>query len=83
MENLKGRVVEMVSGAMFASRLGQIVEDHGEMLQVYYPPVGDADTSKTCYHAKFQVISNEYLFDEIPDAVGVYLIAKPAIEKCA
>ena len=78
MKNLKGRSVEINCGARHATRLGEIISDLGDMV-VVRTYSGD----EIHHFAKFRVISNEYLFDEIPDAVGVYLIAKPAIEKCA
>ena len=78
MENLKGRSVEINCGARHATRLGEIISDLGDMV-VVRTYSGD----EIHHFAKFRVISNEYLFGEIPDAVGVYLIAKPTIEKCA
>ena len=78
MENLKGRSVEINCGARHATRLGEIISDLGDMV-VVRTYSGD----EIHHFAKFRVISNEYLFDEIPDAVGVYLIAKPILEECA
>jgi hypothetical protein len=78
MENLKGRSVEINSGARHATRLGEIISDLGDMV-VVRTYSGD----EIHHFAKFRVISNEYLFGEIPDAVGVYLIAKPILEECA
>ena len=78
MENLKGRSVEINCGARHATRLGEIISDLGDMV-VVRTYSGD----EIHHFAKFRVISNEYLFNEIPDAVGVYLIAKPILEECA
>ena len=78
MENLKGRSVEINCGARHATRLGEIISDLGDMV-VVRTYSGD----EIHHFAKFRVISNEYLFDEIPDAIGVYLIAEPIVEEAA
>jgi hypothetical protein len=80
MVNLKGRVVQINNDVV---RLGEIVQDHGEMVAVYCPPVGDADTSETRYYAKWRLLTSEYMFSDVPSEDGVYLIAKPIIEECA
>ena len=78
MENLKGRSVEINSGSRLPTRLGVIIADldHMVIVRTYS---GD----EIHHFAKFRVISNEYLFDEIPDAIGVYLIAEPIVEEAA
>lgn len=76
MENLKGRSVEINSGARLPTRLGEIIADLGEQV-IVRTYSGD----EIHHFAKFRVISNEYLFDEIPDAVGVYLIRQPNQQK--
>lgn len=80
MENLKGRVVQINNDVV---RLGEIVEDRGEQVVVYLPPIGSADTSEVRYIAKFRLLTSEYAFCDVPSAMGVYLIAKPIIEECA
>ena len=72
MESLKGRSVEINSGARFPTLLGEVISDRGEQV-VVRTYAGD----EIHYFAKFRLITNEYLFDEIPDAVGVYLIRQP------
>ena len=80
MENLKGRVVQINSGAMYPERLGEVVEDRGEQVVVYFPPISSADESELRYIAKFRLLVSEYAFCDVPSAVGVYLIAKPIVE---
>lgn len=82
MENLKGRSVEINSGAMYAPRLGEVVEDRGEQCVVRCPANGEFDES-IHYIAKFRLLCSEYAFCDVPSAVGVYLIAKPIVEECA
>lgn len=85
MENLKGRVVQINSGAMYPERLGEIIEDRGEQVVVYFPSVSSvgADDADIRYIAKYRLLCSEYAFCDVPSAVGVYLIAKPVIEECA
>ena len=78
MENLKGRSVEINSGAMHPILLGEVVVDRGEQVVVYC----DQDDS-TRYIAKYRLLCSEYAFCDVPSAVGVYLIAKPFVEECA
>ena len=83
MQCLKGRVVQINSGAMFPERLGEIVEDRGEQVVVYFPPISSADESEVKYFAKYRLLTSEYAFCDVPSAVGVYLIAKPIVEEVA
>ena len=83
MENMKGRVVQINSGAMHPTRLGEVMDDRGEQVAVYFPPVSSADDSEVKYFAKYRLLTSEYAFCDVPSAVGVYLIAKPIIEECA
>ena len=83
MECLKGRVVQMNSGAMFPERLGEVVEDRGEQVVVYFPPIDNAEEAEVKYFAKFRLLVSEYAFCDVPRAVGVYLIAKPIVEEVA
>jgi len=83
MENLKGRVVQMNSGAMHPTRLGEVIGDRGEQVAVWFPPIDSADDSEVRYIAKWRLLTSEYYFGDVPSAVGVYLIAKPVIEECA
>ena len=45
MECLKGRVVQVNSGAMYPERLGEVMDDRGEQVAVYFPPISSADQS--------------------------------------
>lgn len=83
MVNLKGRVVQINSGAMYPERLGEVMDDRGEQVAVYFPPISSADDSEVKYFAKYRLLCSEYAFCDVPSAVGVYLIAKPIIEECA
>ena len=80
MECLKGRVVQINSGAMYPERLGEVIDDRGESVAVYFPPISSADDSDVKYLAKWRLLCNEYAFCDVPSAVGVYLIAKPVLE---
>ena len=82
MENLKGRSVEVVFEG-YESRLGEVIDDRGEQVAVYFPPVSSADDSEVKYFAKYRLLTSEYAFCDVPSAVGVYLIAKPIVEECA
>ena len=82
MENLKGRAVQINSGAMYPERLGEVVDDRGEQVAVYFPPISSADDSEVKYFAKWRMLTSEYAFCDVPSAVGVYLIAKPIVEEC-
>ena len=81
MENLKGRVVQINSGG--TTRLGEIMDDRGEQVAVYFPPISSADESEVKYFAKYRLLTSEYAFCDVPSAMGVYLIAKPFVEECA
>lgn len=90
MENLKGRVVQINSGDMevralgkLPERIGEIIEDRGEQVVVYFPPVSSADDSEVRYIAKWRLLVSEYAFCDVPNCPGIYLIAKPIIEECA
>ena len=83
MENLKGRVVQINSGAMYPERLGEVVDDRGEQVAVYFPPISSADDSEVKYFAKWRLLTSEYAFCDVPSAVGVYLISKPIVEEAA
>lgn len=83
MVDLKGRVVQINSGAMFPERLGEVIDDRGEQVAVYFPPISSADESEVKYIAKYRLLCSEYAFCDVPSAVGVYLIAKPIIEEAA
>ncbi|WJE88036.1 hypothetical protein YFHUAIHA_CDS0163 [Phage C48C1] len=83
MENLKGRSVQINSGAMYPERLGEVVEDRGEQVVVYFPPISSDDQSELRYIAKFRLLVSEYAFCDIPACPGIYLIAKPIVEECA
>jgi hypothetical protein len=83
MENLKGRVVQINSGAMYPERMGEVVEDRGEQVVVYFPPISSADQSELRYIAKFRLLVSEYAFCDVPACPGIYLIAKPFVEECA
>ena len=81
MENLKGRSVEVVLYD-YESRVGEIIDDRGEQVAVYFPE-DDEFVEKIGYYAKWRLLCNEYAFCDVPSAVGVYLIAKPILEECA
>ena len=81
MENLKGRSVEVVFDG-YESRLGEVIDDRGEQVAVYFPSNDDFE-EKISYYAKWRLLSSEYAFCDVPSAMGVYLIAKPILEECA
>ena len=83
MECLKGRVVQINSGAMHPVSLGEVIDDRGEQVAVYFPPISSADQSEVKYFAKYRLLCSEYAFCDVPSAVGVYLIAKPFVEEVA
>ena len=88
MECLKGRAVQINSGAMFPERLGEVIDDRGEQVAVYFPPINccgscSAEQSEVKYFAKYRLLCSEYAFCDVPSAVGVYLIAKPFVEEAA
>ena len=83
MENLKGRVVQINSGAMWCERMGEVIDDRGKQVAVYFPPISSADQSEVKYFAKYRLLCSEYAFCDVPSAVGVYLIAKPIIDEAA
>jgi len=83
MENLKGRVVQINSGAMWCERMGEVIDDRGEQVAVYFPPISSAEQSEVKYFAKYRLLCSEYAFCDVPSAVGVYLIAKPIIDEAA
>lgn len=80
MENLKGRSVEVVLYD-YESRIGEVIDDRGEQVAVYFPE-DDEFVEKIGYYAKL-LLCNEYAFCDVPSAMGVYLIAKPILEECA
>jgi len=82
MVDLKGRAVQLNSGAMFPERLGEVIDDRGEQVAVYFPE-DDEFAEKVGYYAKWRLLSSEYAFCDVPSAMGVYLIAKPIIEEVA
>lgn len=69
MERLIGRKVHMVCGAMHPVEEGVVYVDNPEAVWVRFE-----DGSKK-YIAKYRLLCNEYKELEVPDAVGVYLIA--------
>ena len=77
MENLVGRKVQYVFGAMHPVEEAEIIIDRGEQV------VGMFDDGTFKYHAKYRLLCSEYAECDRPDAVGVYLIAKPIVEECA
>ena len=79
MENLKGRAVQINGDVV---RLGEVIDDRGEQVAVYFPPVSSmgADESEVRYIAKFRLLVSEYAFCDVPKCPGVYLIAKPIVE---
>jgi hypothetical protein len=81
MENLKGRSVEVVFDG-YESRLGEVMDDRGDQVVVYFPET-DEFLEKTSYYAKYRLLCSEYAFCDVPSAMGVYLIAKPIIKECA
>lgn len=81
MECLKGRSVEVVFEG-YESRLGEVIDDRGEQVAVYFPET-DEFVEKVSYYAKWRLLSSEYAFCDVPSAMGVYLIAKPIVEECA
>jgi hypothetical protein len=81
MENLKGRSVEVVFEG-YESRLGNVIDDRGEQVVVYFPET-DEFVEKTSYYAKYRLLTSEYAFCDVPSAMGVYLIAKPFVEEAA
>ena len=81
MECLKGRVVQINSDGV--TRLGEVIDDRGEQVAVYFPPIGSADESEVRYIAKFRLLVSEYAFCDVPACPGVYLIAKPFVEEAA
>lgn len=80
MECLKGRVVQINSGAMFPERMGEVIDDRGEQVAVYFPPISSAEQSEVKYFAKYRLLCSEYAFCDVPACPGVYLIAKPFVE---
>ena len=83
MECLKGRVVQINSGAMYPERLGEVMDDRGEQVAVYFPPISSAEQSEVKYFAKYRLLCSEYAFCDVPACPGVYLIAKPFVEEVA
>lgn len=81
MENLKGRSVEVVFEG-YESRLGDVIDDRGEQVAVYFPET-DEFVEKVGYYAKWRLLCSEYAFCDVPSAMGVYLIAKPIVEEAA
>jgi hypothetical protein len=81
MENLKGRSVEVVFEG-YESRLGDVIDDRGEQVAVYFPET-DEFVEKTSYYAKYRLLTSEYALCDVPSAMGVYLIAKPFVEEAA
>jgi hypothetical protein len=81
MENLKGRSVEVVFEG-YESRLGNVIDDRGEQVAVYFPET-DEFVEKTSYYAKYRLLTSEYALCDVPSAMGVYLIAKPFVEEAA
>jgi hypothetical protein len=81
MENLKNRAVQINSGG--TTRLGEVIGDRGEQVAVWFPPIDSVDDSEVKYFAKWRLLTSEYLFCDVPSAMGVYLIAKPFVEECA
>ena len=81
MENLKGRSVEVVFEG-YESRLGNVIDDRGEQVVVYFPET-DEFVEKTSYYANYRLLTSEYAFCDVPSAMGVYLIAKPFVEEAA
>lgn len=79
MENLKGRSVQINNDVV---RIGEVIEDRGDQVVVYFPPVSSmgADDADIRYIAKFRLLVSEYAFCDIPNCPGVYLIAKPIVE---
>lgn len=70
MRNLEGRKVQYNYGAQYGEEEGVIVEDRGEQVVVC---VADRTIK---YHAKWRLLCAEYPWGEIPQAVGVYLLAE-------
>lgn len=70
MRNLEGRKVQYNYGAHYGEEEGVIVEDRGKEVVVC---VADRTIK---YHAKFRLLCAEYPWGEIPQAVGVYLLAE-------
>lgn len=77
MENLKGRRVQYVFGAMHPVEIGEIIIDRGEQVVVML----DDGTFK--YHAKYRLLCSEYAEIDCPSAVGVYLLREPFVEEAA
>lgn len=77
MENLKGRRVHYVYGAMHPVEEAEIIIDRGEQVVVML------ESGEFKYHAKYRLLVSEYAECDRPSAVGVYLIAKPIVEECA
>ena len=77
MENLKGRRVHYVYGAMHPVEEAEIIIDRGEQVVVML------ESGEFKYHAKYRLLCSEYAECDRPDAVGVYLIAKPIVEEAA
>ena len=82
MECLKGRVVQINSSGG-TTRLGEVVEDRGEQVVVWFPPISSADDSEVRYIAKWRLLTSEYYFCDVPKAMGIYLITKPFVEEVA
>ena len=83
MINLKGRVVQVNCGAMFPERIGEVIDDRGEQVAVYFPPIDCDEQGDIEYFAKYRLLCSEYAFCDVPSAVGAYLIAKPFVEEAA
>lgn len=76
MQNLIGRRVEIVSGAMHPDLMGRVTVDRGESVVV----VCEENPKYQHYIAKFRLLCNEYCEFDRPEAVGVYLIREPEEE---
>lgn len=77
MENLKGRVVQINNDGV---HLGEVIDDRGEQVAVYFPPIDSPADAGVKYFAKYRLLCSEYAFCDVPKCPGVYLIAKPIVE---
>ena len=70
MQRLIGRQVQINHGAMHPERFGTVYADNPEAVWV------KMEDGAREYIAKFRLLCAEYPWGEVPQAVGVYLIAK-------
>lgn len=70
MECLLGRKVQYVYGPKYGAEEGVVVQERGKEVVILL------DDTTVKYHAKWRLLTAEYPWAEVPEAVGVYLIAE-------